>query len=189
MNSLKILQVILSGALLLGMKPVSDVHKFADAGNIVGTMEVKSAKQGMIAVRPGTGINLISFKMGSAAPVDPKSGTVKGARTQHLVVVTKEIDPASPKLFIAYSGNEVLSSVVFHLTQKTPDSRSKAPRTVTLTDVVISTIRRDGADLNPQGSSGSGVHMEELSYSYRLILVQNADGSTSTTDDVTANNQ
>lgn len=189
MNALSILPVILSGALLLGMKPGSGKDNVADTGNIVGTMEVKSAKQGMIVGKPGTGINLISFKMGSAAPLDPKSGTVKGARKQHLIVVTKEIDPASPKLFIAYSGNEVLSSVVFHLTQKTPDSRSKVPRTVTLTDVVIATIRRDGVDLNPQGSSSTAVHMEELSYSYRSILVQNTDGSTSTTDDVTANNQ
>jgi type VI secretion system secreted protein Hcp len=185
MNALSILPVILSGALLLGMKSGPGNGKIADTGNIVGTMEVKSAKQGMIAVRPGTGINLISFKMGSAAPVDPKSG----GRKQHLIVITKEIDPASPKLFIAYNGNEVLSSVVFHLTQKTPDSRSKVPRTVTLTDVVISTIRRNGVDLNPQGSSSSAVHMEELSYSYLSILIQNTDGSTSTTDDVTANNQ
>jgi type VI secretion system secreted protein Hcp len=173
--------------MLLGLKPAADRDGSGNANEIIGTMQVEGSKQGMIVGTPGTGagsneINLVSFKMGSAAPVDTRSGTVKGARTKHLIVVTKEIDPASPKLFQAFTGNESLKSVVIKLTTKTPDGKHMASRTVTLTDAVISKIRKDGPDLNLS-------HLEEISYAYRLILVQNADGSTSTTDDMTAHDQ
>jgi type VI secretion system secreted protein Hcp len=187
MNTLSFYSVLLSGTILLGMKPAANRDRSGNANEIIGTMQVEGSKQGMIVGTPGTGtghneIDLISFKMGSAAPVDTRSGTVKGARTKHLIVVTKEIDPSSPKLYAALIGNESLKSVVIKLTTKTPDSRHKANTTVTLTDAVILKIRHDGPDLNPS-------HLEEISYAYRLILVQNADGSTSTTDDVNANDQ
>lgn len=187
MKSVIFFSALLSGALLLGMRPASDKDESVLAHEIVGTMQVEGTKQGMIPGRPGTGagnnrLNLTSFKMGSEAPLDPRSSPVKGAKTHHLIVVTKEIDEASPKLFQAFNENEVLKSVVIRLTKKTPDGKQMVARTVTLTDVLISKIRQAGPDLSP-------LHLEELSYAYRLILIENADGSTSTTDDVTANNQ
>lgn len=189
MNSPGFYSVLLSGSMLLGMNPNPGKSVSVNANETIGTMQVEGTKQGIILGRPGAGagdptagVNLISFKMGSAAPLDPAPGAVKGARPKHLIVVTREIDAASPKIYQAFTGNEILKSVVIKLTKKKPDSKPEVTRTVTLTDVIISKVRRDGPDLNP-------LHLEELSYSYRLILVQNADGSTSTTDDVTAHDQ
>jgi type VI secretion system secreted protein Hcp len=186
MNSLSFFSILLSGTMLLGMKSVMNDDRSGNANEIIGSMQVEGTKQGVIVGKPAPGagqneIGLTSFKMGSEAPVDTRPGTAKGGRTKHLIVVTKEIDEASPKLFQAYTGNEALKSVVIKLTTKTPDSRHKA-KTVTLTNVVIAKIRKDGPDLGPS-------HLEELSFSYQSILVQNADGSTTTSDDVSANNQ
>jgi len=77
---------------LLGIKPVTDRDRSDNANEIIGSMQVEGSKQGTIVGAPGTGtghneIDLNSFKMGSTAPVDPRPGTAKGARTKHLIVV------------------------------------------------------------------------------------------------------
>jgi type VI secretion system Hcp family effector len=187
MQTLSFFSVFLSGTMLLGMGPATGSRKAGIGGEVAGIMKVESAKQGKIigvagAGKPAGGVNVLGFKMGQESPEDPGSGNTPGVRKHHFVVVTKAVDATSPEFLQAFNGKEVLKSVVIQLTKKTPDSRHKAGTTITLTDVVIAGIRKDGPDLGPS-------HLEELTYSYRTILVQNADGSTSTNDDVTANNQ
>lgn len=193
MQTLSFFSVFLSGTMLWGMGPTTGSRKADIGGDVIGIMKVESAKQGKIvggAGQPADGVNVMSFEMGAQAPLDERSGTVAGSRKHHLVVLTKEVDESSPKLQLAYNSQEVLKSVVIQLTKKTPDSRHKAGTTITLTDVVISKIRKEGADLNPSHlPSQPASHLEELSFSFRAILVQNSDGSTSTTDDVSAHDQ
>ena len=184
MNSLNLFSILLSGSILLGMTPAIDRDRSGSTNEIIGTMQVEGSKQGMIVGRPETpgDINLVSFKMGTEAPVDPGSIAAKGARQKHLIVVTRKIDGASANLLQAFNGHEVLNSVLIKLTTKKPDSRQMVGRTVKLTKVVIFKIRHDGPDL-------ASAHLEEIAFSFQAILVQNADGSTSTSDDVSANNQ
>ena len=57
-------------------------------------------------------------------------------------------------------------------------------RIIRLTDGVILKIRRDGSDLH-SGNTG----LEEISYTFRAIQIENVAASTSVSDDWTAQNQ
>jgi len=109
------------------------------------------------------------------------------ASKQHdILTVTREKDQSSPLLMKAVNTKEVLSQVVFKIFK--PGDASKY-KTITLTNAIITNIKPYKP--NPQ-NSGSQVHntdeLEEVSFTFQKILVENVAGSTSTTDDWDANN-
>lgn len=81
-----------------------------------------------------------SFEMGSASPVDPKSGRPLGKTTGKPFVVTKEVDAASPLLLNAHVNNESLESIVL----QNIDDNNKVTKTITLTNALISEIKKNG---------------------------------------------
>jgi type VI secretion system Hcp family effector len=175
MSSHPFFSLLLSGAMLLGTNPGSTPQKPFAGNEIIGTMKVEGAKQGVIS---GTGrgtasswMNLTGFTMGSA------------------IVVTKKTDPASPKIFQAFSTNETLKTVILQLLKKTADGRQVHDRIITLTNVVISKIRRDGQDVNPKTSASAAAQTEEISFKYQKIEIKNVAASTSTADDWNTPNQ
>jgi type VI secretion system Hcp family effector len=169
MKLLTLLTCIIAGAMLLAMKP---------SFSFVGLMKLTGTKQGDIKGRPSTtgadGMDITSFKMGSQAPLDPKSPG--GQKQHHLVVVTKEVDIASPKFQTAVNNSEIFKTVEIQL-GKTNGTGKKSLTNVKLANATISQIRKTEAN------------MEEIAFSFQTISVQYTDGSTSTTDDWNANNQ
>jgi len=95
---------------------------------------------------------LSSFEMHSEVPVDVKSGSPKGPRTHPPIVITKETDAASPLLLNAHSTNETLESIII----QTVDDQNKTTKTITLTNAVISDIKKNGA-------------LEDISFTYEKI--------------------
>ncbi len=143
--------------ILLGMKPKSAPEPPAMATEIIGTMKVEGTKQGVIS-GSGNGAGSAWTNLTSFTQSTP-------------IVVTKQTDPASPKLFQAYNGHEQLKYVILQLTKKLADGRQVRDRIIKLTDVVISKVNKKAPDL------------EELSFTYRTIQIQNVAASTSTADD------
>ncbi len=98
---------------------------------------------------------LASFEMGSETPVDANKGGAKGARTHNPIVITKEADGASPQLLQAHYTNEVFDNIVI----QTLDDQNKVSKTITLTNAVISDLRKSGT-------------METISFTYEKIESQ-----------------
>jgi hypothetical protein len=85
-------------------------------------------------------MSIMSFKMGSEAPLDPKSGGA-GQKQHHLVVLTKEIDLASPKFQTAFTSAEQFNKIEIQLDKKNPNSKKPQPTKVTLTNATIAQIQ------------------------------------------------
>lgn len=157
--------------MVLAVKPISYGGRLATGIDVIGTMKVQGKKQGLI---------------GSSASGAANGWTSLASYTQEkkTVIVTRPVDAASPKFSQALNTNEELTLVVLQLLKKVANGKQVPDRIVRLTGVVISKIRRDGPDL-----TRNGVHLEEVSFTFQAIQIQNASASTSTTDDWTAQNQ
>jgi type VI secretion system Hcp family effector len=94
-----------------------------------------------------------SFEFGTEVPVDPKAGSPKGARQHGPVVVTRENDQASPKLLNAHYTNETFETIVI----QTVDDQNKVTKTTTLTNALISDIKKNGS-------------LESVSFTYDQII-------------------
>jgi type VI secretion system secreted protein Hcp len=81
-----------------------------------------------------------SFELGTQVPVDPKSGSPKGARQHNPIVITREVDQASPLLWNAHLANETFEAIVI----QTIDDQNKVTKTTTLTNALISEIKKSG---------------------------------------------
>jgi type VI secretion system Hcp family effector len=83
---------------------------------------------------------LLAYDLPIAAPWDSASGTASGKRKHVAIVITREIDCASPKLLDALVKNETLQVVI-----ETTDAPVVGPETVyrriTLTDATIAYVR------------------------------------------------
>jgi type VI secretion system Hcp family effector len=106
------------------------------------------------------------------------------SKQHEVLTVTREMDASSRQLMKAVNSKEVLSQVVFKVFKPGDPSKYK---TITLTNAIISSI-------NPIKARTSGTQvdtheLEEVSFRFEKIIVENIAGSTSTSDDWTANNQ
>jgi len=108
-------------------------------------VKIKGSKQGQIkgqsTTRPAKlsddAIEIAAFDMGVEAPRDPSSGLPTGRRQHKPIVITKEVDPTSPKLRQALATNEVFTSFVL----VGPEAGIQGGTiTVTLTNARISAI-------------------------------------------------
>jgi len=81
------------------------------------------------------------FELQGEVPVDAnKPGAASGKRTHKPIIITKEMDGASPQLLNAHSTNEVFDNIVI----QTLDDQNKVTKTITLTNAVISDLRKNG---------------------------------------------
>jgi type VI secretion system Hcp family effector len=109
------------------------------------------------------------------------------ASKQHdILTVTREKDQTSPLLMKAVSNKEVLSQVVFKVFK--PGDASKY-KTITLTNALITSIKPAKPNLqNSESQAHNTNELEEVSFTFQKILVENIAGSTSASDDWDANN-
>jgi type VI secretion system secreted protein Hcp len=98
---------------------------------------------------------LVSFEMGSEVPVDSKTGTATGKRQHKPIVITKNVDAASPLLLNAHWANETFETVII----QTVDDKNKVMKTTTLKNALISEIKKNGS-------------LESISFDYEEIMWQ-----------------
>ena len=145
-------------------------------GQIKGGVNQKG-KEGMIAV--------YAFHHEITSPRDVASGMATGKRTHKPVVITKEVDVSSTKLFNAMVSNERLKQVVINFWH--PRSMGPAGSTgvetnyyrITLTNATISSISHD----KPGTSETNAIIFERVEMVYEKIEWQYLEGSNSTTAD------
>jgi len=132
----------------------------------------------------GTAQDLTSIMAITTKNVDTKKGQT--------ITIGRERDGASPNLFQeCVNTKEVLPKVVFKVFKPGDPTRYKI---ITLTNATISKV----SSRAPQPNTGHGnakahengsSQMEDVSFAFTAIDIQNFAGSTSTSDDWTANNQ
>jgi type VI secretion system Hcp family effector len=102
------------------------------------------------------------------------------------ITVERESDAASPKLYQAVSTNEVLPKVIFKVFKPGDPTKYKI---ITLENALITKVSKG---TKPPGTAkpNTDTHeKEEIAFTFTKISVEFFGGSTSTTDDWTANNQ
>jgi type VI secretion system Hcp family effector len=129
-----------------------------------------------------TGVNTkITGKLKDATSVMDVTSKNVASKQHDVITVTKEMDGSSPQLLKEVNSKEVLPQVVFKVFKPGDPSKYK---TITLTNAVIKSINRP----KPQNTnSHDTVELEEVSFTFTAIKVENIGGSTSTSDDWTAN--
>ena len=128
-------------------------HRYASfKGTKQGQLKAQSTKTGR--AKDGW-FEIVSFEMGTEVPVDPKSGRPKGARQHNPIVITKQVDEASPLLLNAHYTNETFETIVI----QTLDDNNKVTTTTTLKNALISEIKKNGT-------------LESISFGYEDISIQ-----------------
>ncbi len=130
-------------------------------GRSLGTATIMWPKQGSVS---GSGkntssssFNITSFSFGTESPVDNSSGLPSGKRQHGPIVVTKQVDPASPLLLNALARDELLKQVRISLS----DGAGKH-EVIDLTNAVLEYVGRP-----PTGKGES--QTETLSFTFQKI--------------------
>jgi type VI secretion system secreted protein Hcp len=113
---------------------------------------------------------------------DAASGLATGTRTHKPLTIVKELDAASPKLFLAAVTNETLRSVTctFYRDSRNGIGEMHAYFRITLTNAAIVDYKDAG-----DGSNGTaaGDERERISFTYQRIELIDLDSNSSAEDD------
>ena len=187
MKSILRLSALLSVAMFFFIRPATAQY--------VMYMTIEGSKQGVVKVPTKQGkadgkssefLPLHSVKT-VKSPRDPAIGKTSGARQHAPIVVTREVDEASPLLYSLSTSGELLKKIVIEYVGTEGPTKNKVTRRITLADAVLTKASR---------YKSTGTHsehdtdqQEDLTFTFTAINIENLVASTSTTDDVTANTQ
>ena len=125
----------------------------------------------------------ISFHYEVKSPRDTASGMASGKRTHQPVRFIKEWGPASPQLFQALCTNEVLQSVLFEFVKTDKNGEEYVYHTIKLVNASV-TNHRMFLDSESKADQSHDVHeLEEISFTFQRIEMENKDGKTMAVDD------
>ncbi|APG19802.1 type VI secretion protein [Kosakonia radicincitans] len=128
-------------------------------GKIEGSSEIKG-HEGKILVQAVT--HTIEI------PKSPQTGLPTGKRVHGPMVISKEIDKASPKLFQALTSGEQLSSVILEYYRISPQGQEEIYYTVKLERAIVTYIR-DYTPMCLLPENEKMGHMEEVAFTYEKI--------------------
>lgn len=133
----------------------------------------------------------LSYNHEIASPRDVATGQASGKRQHGPVIITKEWGAASPQLFQALVTNEVLKSVFFEFFHTTPDGLEEVYHTIKLINATVSKVKQmtgsggESASSSKTTSAYDTHELEQISFTYQRIEVENLPGQTSAEDDWT----
>jgi type VI secretion system secreted protein Hcp len=147
-------------------------------------LRIEGLKQGPfkggVARNGSRWIEIIAFSAGAESPRDAASGQASGKRQHKPIVITKEIDEASPQLLQAVTTNELLKEVVIQSVRPDPKGKGQVYQTITLTNAAIAKVK---------GVSGKNKNEEErFQFTFQKIEVTDVQGKKTATDDWLASN-
>jgi type VI secretion system Hcp family effector len=152
-------------------------------------MSIKGKTQGQFkpeskrAGRNDKWMECIAIDMGSAVPVDPNSGAPKGFRQHQPLKVTKEWGAASPQILQAHWRNEKLDEVVIETIGRDPGGKKEVVlERITLKGATAVGVRRFSDKPATTAVEHDVDHLEDISFSFQEILVENPEAGTSTSD-------
>ena len=125
----------------------------------------------------------ISFHYAVTSPRDVASGQASGRRQHQPVDFVKQWGAASPQLFAAMVGNEVLKSVLFEFVRPDEQGGEVVFHTIRLTNASITAIEQFIKG-DPEPPPTDPRALERISLTFQRIEIENLDGHTSATDDL-----
>jgi type VI secretion system secreted protein Hcp len=142
--------------------------------------QIQGQIQGPVNLRGREGsIWVYSYNNEIISPRDPESGLPSGIRGHKSVVITKEIDKASPLLWKAFVKNETLTTWELRFWEA---STEKQIYTISLTNATIASIREIMTG-NEGPSSAKRSLYEEISFTYEKITWMWIEGGVAADDD------
>jgi type VI secretion system secreted protein Hcp len=117
------------------------------------------------------------------APRDISSGQASGSRQHGPVIITKEWGAASPQIFQALVTNEVLKSVLIEFYATSAEGVQEVYHTVKLINAMVSKISQSTGSSSKTENSLDTHELEEISFTYQRIEMENIIGKTSAVDD------
>jgi type VI secretion system secreted protein Hcp len=122
----------------------------------------------------------LAFHYEVTSPRDAASGQASGKRQHSPVTFVKQWGASSPQLLEAAVSNEVLNTVLFEFIETNPNGEEVVFHTLKLTNASVASIKQDvkavagGKDLQD---------LEEVSFVFQSIEMENQDGKTMAADD------
>jgi type VI secretion system secreted protein Hcp len=142
-------------------------------GPIAGGVTIKG-REGSILVH--------SFENEIMSPRDPTTGQPTGKREHEPIVILKEIDKSSPRLWAALVTNEVLTTWVLRFWAAGATGKEQEIYTITLTNASIASVREYMVD-NLTAADASLPMLEEVTFTYQKIEWTWTDGGITASDD------
>ncbi len=115
-----------------------------------------------------------AFDYGLVSPRDPATGQASGKRQHKPVVITKEWGPSMPQFLAAAATNEQLTKVTMEFWDTDSKGVQRAHFVVTLTDASVSEVKQ---------RLTNDLLTEDLSFTFRKIMVEDKIGKTMFEDD------
>lgn len=106
---------------------------------------------------------------------DAASGQATGKRQHKPVTITKRWGAATPQLYQALITNEILKSVLIEFMKTSPNGEEYVYHKIKLTNAAITLIH--------QYANADTREVEDVSFVFQKIEIENIDGKTSVTDD------
>lgn len=130
----------------------------------------------------------LSYRHQIQSPRDVATGQASGKRQHGPITVTKEWGASTPQIFQALVTNEVLTSVLFEFIHTTPDGSEEVYQTVKLTNATVSAVQYltgtgESAESAKTNAAYDTHELEQVSFTYQKIEMENLPGKTSASDD------
>jgi type VI secretion system secreted protein Hcp len=127
----------------------------------------------------------LGFAYELKSPRDIATGQASGKRQHGPIKFIKEWGAATPQIFTACATNEVLPEVNIEFTKTNPNGEEYVYHTIKLTNATVSDIRQftESTDGAGRHTLTSKTELEEVSFTFQKIEVQNTDGKTMFMDD------
>lgn len=176
MNGIRYSVIAALVGLAAPMALVAQDRLVARAGGAGFSMTIEGTKQGVFPGGKGGAIAGLRFGYGVKSPRDAASGQATGKRQHGPVVITKVVGTASPQIFQALTSNEVLKVVAIFL----PGGEGGG-YTVKLRNAAVSEIKQ-----YTDAGNGQAVVLEDVSFTFQRIEVEDPGTRTMAMDDWTA---
>jgi type VI secretion system secreted protein Hcp len=108
--------------------------------------------------------DVLGFTYGVKSPRDPATGQASGRRQHSPLVITKQLDADSPRLFKALVTNENINQLVLNIYR--PNAGNDVYMTYTLTNAHVSQVHHEGFGV-PET-----IPLEEVSFVFQSICVE-----------------
>jgi type VI secretion system secreted protein Hcp len=153
--------------------------------SVIGNLTIEGVKQGSFHEenKKEKNIPIIGFEYNVTSPRDQSTGQATGKRQYSALSIIKNFDNSSTQIFQALTSNEVLKTITIELYAKSADGKQSQLQSIRLTNATIVKISQyEGAGAPPKLVPNT-FPMEEVSFSFQKIEIQNNDSKTLSTDD------
>lgn len=145
---------------------------YLEIGEIPGSCKVQGRENHM---------EILGFRHEVYMPVDRKDGSASGTRVHKDLIVIKNFDKGSPKLYQYLCNGKIIASATLKWYEIDPSGQEKMYFTHKLENARVTAVRPYMPDVdNPNNEQYK--HMEEVAFRYEKITWTFCDGNVEFTD-------